>query len=363
MKPMIVKRFWGLISSQQGPGGYPACNPNRASMEIRPAVLDAYIFVRNMRKFEPWSVKRRLGRLLRIIPAFRRQLDRRHLGRHLRQAYPVEYALYKGTHASQSSKSSILHFTVNKAATQYVKKILFKLGEENGMHCAAPDSLAFNSGFPSLSGLRSKKIHKFQKVFKPKGYVYSSFNGAIPWIENLHLYRIIVFVRDPRDVITSLYYSLAYSHPLPSELSPDRETFIRNRKQILQSGIDGFAIQAAESIAGDFRSLISLIGRKAPDERRASNILITRYEQMVQGFDDWLDEVIVHCDLMVSDETRSELAEDARQIADRFSEGERQDSHLRKGRPGDYLEKLKPKTVSKLNAIFDEVLLFFEYRR
>ena len=36
-------------------------------------------------------------------------------------------------------------------------------------------------------------------------------------------------------------------------------------------------------------------------------------------------------------------------------------AHVRKATPGDHLEKLKPETIERLNAIFAEELAYFDY--
>ncbi|NJL74542.1 MAG: hypothetical protein HC892_05355 [Saprospiraceae bacterium] len=43
---------------------------------------------------------------------------------HTKRNHPVEYALLKGRHSNDNLHPSILHFSLNKSATQYVKKNL-----------------------------------------------------------------------------------------------------------------------------------------------------------------------------------------------------------------------------------------------
>src|ERR1700690_2592336 len=63
----------------------------------------------------------------------------------LRRRYPVEWALIHGQHHNTNQHPSILHFSVNKAATVYVHQILAQVGTENGLTPAHLHGYAFDS--------------------------------------------------------------------------------------------------------------------------------------------------------------------------------------------------------------------------
>ena len=66
------------------------------------------------------GLKKRALALATRVPWVRDQVTLREL----RQRFPVDWALIQGTHRNPNRHPSILHFSVNKAATQYVKNLL-----------------------------------------------------------------------------------------------------------------------------------------------------------------------------------------------------------------------------------------------
>ena len=98
--------------------------------------------------------------------------------------------------------------------------------------------------------------------------------------------KIILQVRDPRDILTSLYFSLRYSHALPAD-NPD--AFLANRGDLEGVDINEFVLEKAEEIGDRFRKFKTFLDQQ--------NVLLLRYEQMVTDFDRWFDQIIDFCGL------------------------------------------------------------------
>lgn len=121
---------------------------------------------------------------------------------------------------------------------------------------------AFNSAFPFLDDLSLEEMQKYAYLFKRRGYVYSVFGGAIEGIPALEQYRIFLMVRDPRDVLTSMYYSSAYSHPVPEATGDKREAFLARRRHTREISIDQFALENAEHKRAIYQHYTDLLVKK-----------------------------------------------------------------------------------------------------
>ena len=271
----------------------------------------------------------------------------------LRRSYPVEWALLNKRHSTSSTHTSIFHFSVNKAATQYVKSLLDRAGSENGLTPVNLNGYSFNSNLPYIDGMSPEQLHEYEYLFQDQGYVYSVFGGAIQGLPMMDRCRVVLMMRDPRDVLTSMYYSSAYSHPVPSVTGNKRDAFVKNRARSLEIGVDQFVLENAERERGIYQRYIDTLMRDLP------SLYVTRFEDMTADYDAWLDALLDYCGFEISTELREALCNEAAKIR---PSKENIHAHIRKGQPGDYLEKLKPETITQLNEILGtEVLEKFGY--
>jgi hypothetical protein len=264
--------------------------------------------------------------------------------------YSTELALIKGVHKNPNNHTSILHFSVNKSATQYVKSIIKKCSAATGMTNVGIHDYSFKSGFPYLDQLSTVEMQKYQHIFKPRGYTYSVFGGMVEGIRNLDSYLVVLMVRDPRDVLVSGYYSVAHSHPEPALGTDKYDKFLKDRAFALKVSVDEYAIAQCDLVYEVYSRYIDLLLARHP------NVHITKYEDMIQNFEGWLQALTEYCDFNVNDDLRKELV----QTNDRLRPGtENIKKHIRKGKAGDYREKLKVETIdyieSKLSPILSEL--------
>lgn len=185
-----------------------------------------------------------LFRLLKKFPILGSELERISIQRQFR----VERALINGTHANSNKHESILHFSINKAATQYVKSILRRCAIHNGMTHADINGYAFFSDFPYLDHLSESEMNSYKHIFRQKGYLYSVLGGISGEIPGMNDYLIVLTIRDPRDVLTSSYYSKAYSHPAPFKKSNKYQRYIDERANTRCIEIDEYVINQSEKV-------------------------------------------------------------------------------------------------------------------
>ena len=85
-----------------------------------------------------------------------------------------------------------------------------------------------------------------EDFFEPFGYAFIGFRGwnrghGLPsWSKQ----RVVQLVRDPRDVLVSMYFSISMSHTVPRS-TMQREAFDRVRRIARELDIDGFVLKCA----------------------------------------------------------------------------------------------------------------------
>jgi Sulfotransferase domain len=270
-----------------------------------------------------------------------------------RQRHRVERSLLNGTHRNNNDHPSILHFSVNKAATRYTKRILWRCATHNGMVPVSIYDYAFESDLPYLHTLSAAEMQKYQHIFKPAGYLHSVFGeGMVEGIPGLDRYKLILMMRDPRDVLVSRYYSLAYSHPTPPEGAAKYADFMRVRHDALRLSIDEHVLAESDEIYRVYHNYKTrLIDRYA-------NVYVTSYEAMTEDFERWLNGLLNACQLVISHDLRQALLEENARLKPTDEDIYR---HLRKGEPGDFQAKLRSVTIDQLNVKFASMLQAFGY--
>jgi hypothetical protein len=264
--------------------------------------------------------------------------------------FGVEKALLAGRHRTYSQRPSVLHFSFNKAATQTVKKLLIECACRNKLTPVVLHDYAFHHSMPFLDHLDCEGIKKYAHLFKSNGYLYTVFGGMIEGIPSLEKFKVVLVVRDPRDILVSDYYSIAYSHAIPD--GEKKEVYLSRRAAALASPLDEYVLNSAPKLQSVFEKYAMHLFPVCP------GVHVARYEDMVENFPEWLDSLVSACGMEISKSFRQNLVE---KHEARRPKGENIHKHLRKGMPGEHREKLRPETVEQLNQIFKESLTRFNY--
>lgn len=251
-----------------------------------------------------------------------------------------------------STQKSIIHFSINKAATQHVKNVLKQLSQKNNLIHIDFNGYAFASKLPYLDLLSETEMERYNHIFKPKGYLYSVFGGMVKNIHHLDSYNIILSIRDPRDILVSKYYSIAYSHAVPHHTGNKRSYFLEKREQAQKSRIDAFVRSECRIV----KSVFQTYKNELVEKHRNTGII--RYESMISDYEEWLTALAQKAGLSLTTTLKKNLLLEFEQ-----TQGKKEDinRHLRKGVSGDYREKLTPETISILNEELEELLVFFGY--
>lgn len=233
---------------------------------------------------------------------------------------------------------SVIFFTVHKAASSfYGGRVLSPLARHLKLARLNPESAAYTDGQASsnlgISRLCDRQNVVLGPVRTPEG---------IENIEAFDTWKKIVSLRDPRDVLVSLFYSIALSHPVPPGERPARQ-FLARRMKAREKGLDAFTL-AHTSHA--MRLRYNLYADNFLDR---PNVLLIRYEDTVSDWPATFDRITNFIGEPVRKTWR--LRMHALQSELRVTK-EDPGAHKRQITPGDGIRKFKPETIARLNEMF-----------
>ena len=173
-----------------------------------------------------------------------------------------------------------------------------------------------------------------QRCFLPNGYVYSGFRHyPVFELEIGPRQPVVLLVRDPRDMLVSLYFSTTKSHVIPE----GEENLAAGRRLSLAQSIDEFALEKCPLYTNAQRRYATRLAGKA--------VRIFRYEDVIFRKEEWMAELVYFLGLPYRRRFVSRVAAQF----DVIPQEEDATKHIRKVSPGDYREKLKLETIRGLN--------------
>lgn len=228
---------------------------------------------------------------------------------------------------------SLMALSMHKAGSSITDQILVEICRARGYEI---EQITKTVAALPLSEADAFVAH--QDRIRDQGVYYGIARG--PYVDRLHVLsrlRIIVQLRDPRDCITSAYFSYRDSH-LPPEDPAKLVAFENRRAEINASTIDSYAVSQAQSYRRRMRNLLTILSTH-PDA------LVLRYEEMVERTEDWLGRISTFLDQPITEDLRATLGG---KISFRVPE-ENTARHKRQVTPGDHKRKLTPATIDRLN--------------
>lgn len=265
--------------------------------------------------------------------------------------YAVERQVLEGKHQTTCPHQSIVFFTVYKAGSSFLGSFLKKIMDRAGITSVDLDGYFYQLGKGGEWERAGRVI--IDVPYRTAGYFYGPFRSFNRGISNIDDYKILLVLRDPRDVIVSAYYSI-YSHTMPTlEGKEKRQNRINRRKRMRELSVDEYVIDKLNS---DSRFLDryyeyhkELMGKP--------NVLFLKYEDMVTNFEPWLERLLAFLDLDVAPELIAEI----KAGADFKVSNEDIYKHKRQVTPGDHKRKLKTETIAILNEKTADVLKLYNY--
>ncbi len=301
-----------------------------------------------------------MKRSVRALRRFNRQALRQR-----RQSDPREL-LVRGKLEPKVDQRSLLFFTVHKAASSFVGRLLERVAAAHDIWSIDFEGQLFDNPLDGLlhtprreagellsaaySGdnpaLLRTEVETLRNLFLPQGCLYAPIRQPtlLSSLPHLSDFQVIVFLRDPRDCLTSLYYSVAFSHRPPRD--PDAQSaFFQHRERIQQWSLDDFVLSRAPRWAQRYGQYCNALDQH-------DNVELMTYEQFVLDFPAWVDRLSQLWGLPIEGPLRQDLM----QLADFDVGRENIYAHKRQVTPGDHRRKLRPDTIETLNRRMAPVL-------
>lgn len=240
---------------------------------------------------------------------------------------------------------SIMALSMHKAGSSIADLIFNEVAKARGYEI---DRISTQVPGSSLS--EPEIFHRYQRNMKTEGIYYGiARNPDTHDMEILPKLRLLIQVRDPRDCITSLYYSRRFSHAPPQD--PEKlKAFEEARARFDSIDVDTFSAQNAPSYLKRLQKLEALASNH-PDLR------ILTYEEMVDETENWLDKA-----LDIFGQPRTESLDRALERHLNFkTDTEDVLRHKRQVTPGDHRRKLRPETIARMNEVLEPALRSFGY--
>lgn len=250
---------------------------------------------------------------------------------------------------TRASVENIYHCCVHKTASQWVRKIL---GDERVRRSCGLKIYNYVKDLPGGIDQRPVNARVFEPPFPPRTIVapiYIDFPGfqKIPKPEN---HRGFFVTRDPRDIVTSWYFSVKLSHKLVDGIGGTRAQlqelpektgfqhaidFVEERG--LFDGLGSWGVRVDDPRLRVFR-YEDLTG---DDQQRTWKNLLTQCEIPLP--DDILQQLLDENSFRTMTEGRERGTEDVR-------------AHLRKGVHGDWRNHFTPAIEKKFRAVTGDLI-------
>ena len=250
------------------------------------------------------------------------------------------------------NRDSVLFFTAPKSGTVLLSQLLGHLAPHAGVSFVYIIGEFFKLGIPP-----GKAPASTSAIFLPKGYCYGfpylPTEFEIPIIGKV---KTLLLVRDPRDMLVSLYYSLRISHPDPGEFAGSLKaemTMMPGRTDAQTTDIDEFAVQYANDI--DYTDVL----RRYRELAELSEVTIFRYEDVIYDKARWVAEICTYLGWNISVDVQCEAVAKV----DVFPEREEPDKHIRQVHPRNYKKKLKIEAIRLIEDVCADEMAFFGYER
>jgi hypothetical protein len=245
---------------------------------------------------------------------------------------------------SATGRPSVLAFGIPKGGSTLLFDVLRMMSVEVGLTFVSyPDQL-FQKGLSPL-------LVEPAVAFDETGFCYGGFRTfpyyRVPLLETA---KTVWLVRDPRDVMVSLYFSIGESHMVPQQ-GPLRDRWMEERRIIEQASIDEWVIDRRWSYA------TAIEGYLAQFFHRRRNVAIYRYEDVIFKKAEWLSDIAGWYEWEIPEDAISRIAGKVDVVPAQPDTTK----HIRQVHPGDHQRVLSIETQKRLTQSYSPFVKLFGY--
>jgi hypothetical protein len=188
-------------------------------------------------------------------------------------------------------------------------------------------------------------------LLKRQGYAFGMFRELDPALEGLDISgnRKFLLVRDPRDILVSLFFSMAGTHRIPEQGTARSE--ILELQKLTRRSIGEFVRSSLiEGVAQRYLAYAQFC-------RTQQNVTIFRYEDVIFSKREWVLQIVDLMELSIGKALAIAIADqnDVLPLQERASE------NIRQVQTGNFLKHLDGETIAFIEDKFAESMAFFGY--
>ena len=247
---------------------------------------------------------------------------------------------------------SVFFFTTHKCASTFVVQLLREISQYGPLrHFDYAENFAALGNKIDVNNPYKVMSWGSEQLFHPFGEFYGPMRKPVR-IKQPPRFKGIFFLRDPRDVLVSAYYSFGFSHPLPTN-DAMKERFLENRERIQKAGIDSFALNSVGSlIEPTYMSYLRL-------KNKLGAALCLRYDEFAEDPRNFIERTAEFASI---DELPSDVIGKLADMANPVQGTVDITQHQRSGRSAQFMDELKPATVDQLNLRLARVLEAWNFK-
>lgn len=253
-------------------------------------------------------------------------------------------------YANRNQPRSVIFYTTHKCASIFVER-LFELILKNsdysfvdyaGVIARAGDKL--DVGTPYEAFLEQA----YSDLYSLQGKIYGPQRRSLDF-PGRNKFKHIFFLRDPRDVLVSSYFSSGFIHREPLN-TIDREKFVSKRRNIQEIGMENYILDEAE------KWIIPLYKQYKQLRDTSETNIYLKYNLFVEDTSEFVQRILDFLSINPAKKDLDVLIKEANPV-----QNIEVMKHKRSGKTDQYLEKLHPDTVEKLNQTLAETLTDWEF--
>ncbi len=251
---------------------------------------------------------------------------------------------------------SVFSFSMAKAGSTLLYNMLSKLAPSADLTYFSIEDFLFSHNVSPVN-----RPGYIGDVIRPKGYCYGGFRQYPAFrVPGLNKAKATFLVRDPRDMMTSLYFSLLGSHEIPkaeeatkgeNEPAGAAERLLKARARLQTTDINTFARRSVNTYLKIFEGYV------AQGFAWRQNVAVYRYEDVIFAKEDWVRDICQWYEWDIDPVQQ-------RQVAAMFDERPAQErplEHIRQVTPGNYRAHLTDATSAVIVDALAEYMRLFGY--
>jgi len=261
---------------------------------------------------------------------------------------------YQQLKLEHEARKSTLLWTTHKCASTFISRVFSEIQKEYDIGCFDYASQIWSLG----DAINLKDPYEIERsaaslLYRKYGEVYGPLRTPFTFPHRSELINVF-FLRDPRDVLVSAYYSARYSHAAPPHSLLKRQ-FYKDRNEIRNTDIDRFCLQAMRIWVHPYYKQYSEMADASPWCHFLS------YDYFANHTREFLAELFEAMGIKnIKSETLDKLSERASPRKENLEQNIFE--HKRSGRSRQFEAELKTETIDIMNNELADILQYWNFK-